>query len=372
MKTRFRLAVLALVVLFAASNARSEVYTWWYIPHLAFGAGYTSYLTIRDPQAIASRQTWVTLYDDNGNELPANVEGAGQQVSNFTFTLQASQEKTFAITGDSSLKVGWVQIACVGLANISASLRFTVTDGSGNATDVVGILPTQSNLDWTVSVEKRSATDYTGIAIVNPYSNPVTFNIDFYQNGSRVPGTTTRTFTLPKSGHMAKFVHEAALFKDAWNNFSGIGTLRISGTSPTGTFCAVALRGDGTQYSSLPADAGVQNWSLSFSGSSGPASWFWQMFDGFHFIGYEQNYEDTNHAGQRVRMRGVLASDLSPSMFVLDWIYSSTDGSVQGMVVFQGVAGKEGSTDVINGTRLDLNKDGTVKGKVTFKATRVF
>jgi hypothetical protein len=71
-------------------------------------------------------------------------------------------------------------------------------------------------------------------------------------------------------------------------------------------------------------------------------------------------------------LRGVLAPELSPAMFVADWIYTSTDGSVQGMIIFQGVPGKEGSTDVINGTRTDLSKDGTVKTKVTFKATRVY
>jgi len=96
------------------------------------------------------------------------------------------------------------------------------------------------------------------------------------------------------------------------------------------------------------------------------------MFDGYHFVGYEKNFEDPAHAGQRARLRGVNASDLSPAMFVADWIYTSTDGTVQGMVVFQGVPSKEGSTEVINGTRTDLNKDGTVKGKVTFKATRVY
>jgi len=71
-------------------------------------------------------------------------------------------------------------------------------------------------------------------------------------------------------------------------------------------------------------------------------------------------------------MRGVLAPELTPAMFVADWICKTSDGSAQGMIVFQGVPGKEGSTDVINGTRTDLNKDGTVKSKVTFKATRVY
>lgn len=373
MKTGTRLALAAFVIAVIAANAWSTVYQWWYIPHVAFGGGYVSYLTIRDPQAVSSRQIWVTLFDDSGNQIPANIENVGQQVSNFSFTLSASQEKTFAITGTGGLKTGWVQIAADGIGNLSSSLRFTVVDaGSGNATDVVGILPADTNASWTVSVEKRSSSEYTGIAIANPYGSSVTVYIDFYQNGSRVPGTVTRSFNLPPSGHIARFVHEAVLFGDAWSSFNGVGTLRIYSTGTLGTFSVVALRGDGSQYSSLPADVGVQNWNLTYTGAAGPASWAWRPSDGYSFIGFESNYEDASHAGQKARFRGVLASDLSPAMFVADYIYSSTDGTAQGMIVYQGVPGKEGSTDVINGTRTDLNKDGTVKSKNTFKATRVF
>ena len=39
-------------------------------------------------------------------------------------------------------------------------------------------------------------------------------------------------------------------------------------------------------------------------------------------------------------------------------------------MLFQGIPGREGNTDVINGTRTQLDKDGTVISKVTFKATR--
>jgi hypothetical protein len=302
MMPKMRIVTFSLIFCFLAANAAAAVYTWWTIPHLAYGGGYTSYLTISDPQAVASRTIYVYLRDDNGSLLSANVEGIGltntdpdqskapYYGSSFYFTLSASQEKTFAITGTGGLRTGWVAITGDGIGNLNSSLRFTVTDqGSGVATDVVGILPVEPNSNWTVSVEKRSATDYTGIAIANPWTSSITFTVDFYQNGSRVPGTVSRTFTLPPSGHMAKFVHEAALFGNVWNSFSGIGTLRISGTSITGNFSAVALRGDGTQYSSLPADTGVQNWNVTYTGASGPATWSWRFFDGFHFIGYEQN-----------------------------------------------------------------------------------
>jgi len=383
MKTRLCLPILIFAICVLTSTAWSSAWNFWYIPHLAFGAGYTSYLTIRDPQS-SSRWVYVALRDDAGSLLSANVEGIGQTNTNpdanaapyygysFYFQLSASQEKTLAITDSGGLKTGWVLITGEGIGNMSSSLRFTTRDGSGNPTDVVGILPAESNFDWTVSVEKRGSADYTGLAVANPYSNPLTLTVDFYQNGIRVPGTSTRTFTLPAYGHLARFVHEGVLFGDVWGSFSGIGTLRIS--SKTGTFSVVALRGDNSQYSSLPADAGVQNWNVTYAGAGGETTWVWRMFDGYHFIGYEQNYDDSGHPGQaqRIRLRGVVASDLTPQMFVADWIYTSTDGANQGMVVFQGLPGKEGSTDVINGTRTDLSKDGAQKSQVTFRATRVY
>lgn len=378
--SKIRTFVLTLTLFCLTGSAWASTWTWWRIPHLAFGGGYTCYLTIRDPQAVASRSIYVYLYDESGSLLAANVDGgigatntnsnsslAPYYGSSFYFTLSASQEKTFAITGTGGVKTGSVQITGDGIGNISSSLRFTVTDSSGVATDVVGILPAEPNFNWTISVEKRSATDYTGIAIANPWSSSQTVTVDFYQNGSRVPGTVSRTFTLPALGHMAKFVHEDLLFGGVWNSFNGIGTLRISSTS---TVSAIALRGDGTQYSSLPADAGVQNWSVSYTGAVPPVTWTWRMFDGYHFIGFEQNQEAPNQATQVARMRGVVASDLSPTMFVADWIYSSTDGSVQGMIIFQGVLSNNGNT--ITGTRTDIDKVGTRKAQVTFTATRVF
>lgn len=379
MSFRIRAAVLTLTFFCLAGSAWAATWTWSYVPHLAFGGGYTSYLTIRDPQATA-RWTYVYLYDESGSLLVANVDGgigatntntdsslAPYYGSSFVFQLGASQEKTFAITGTSVIKTGSVQIAEEGIGNISASLRFTVTDGSGNATDVVGILPAQPNFNWTIAVEKRGAGDYTGIAMANPYTTSQIVTVDFYQNGARVPGTVSRTFTLPALGHMAKFVHETELFGGVWNGFSGIGTLKISSTS---CVSVTALRGDSSQYSSLPAESGAQNWNVTYTGQPGPATWTWETFDGFHFIGYEQNQEAPGNATQRARIRGVVASDLNPTMFVLDWIYSSTDGTVQGMIIFQGVLSNNGNT--ITGTRTDLDKAGNRKAQVSFTATRVF
>lgn len=362
MKARIGIVIFAIVFLFMAIDSWADIWNWFYIPHLAIGGGYTSYLTIRDSQGIPSRAVWVYLYGDDGSPLTANVEGQGQNISYFSFTLGASQEKAFAITG-STLKTGSIQIAAAGIGTLNASLRFTTTDSSGNATDVVGILPADTNFNWTVAVEKRSATDYTGFAIANPWSGATTITIDFYQNGSRVPGTTSYTFPLNGKAHMANFVH--GIFSSAWNNFNGTGTLMISSTPYT--VSVTALRGDGTQYSSLQADIGTQWWNWSYTDSSGVAqigAWSWRFNDGYTFVGFEQN----SFSADRVRLRGVLASDVNFFLAESNYV-NTTDGSMGGWI-WMGIPGKEGTTDVINGRRVDLKSDGTVLSNVPFKATR--
>jgi hypothetical protein len=363
MKARLAIVLFGVMFLVAAVNSWATIWSWFFIPHLAFGGGYTSYLTIRDPQGISTRSVWVYFYADDGSPLAANVEGQGQNISNFNFTLLTSQEKAFAITGPSGLKVGSISIAGEGIGTLDASLRFTTTDASGNATDVVGILPAAPNFSWTVAVEKRSSTDYTGFAIANPWNSPATVTLDFYQNGSRVPGTSSVAIPLNAVGHYSNFVH--AVYPNAWGNFSGTGTLRIS--SQSNTFSVIALRGDGTQYSSLQADVGAQMWNWTYADTAGTqnGSWSWRFNDGYSFMGYEQN----SFNADKVRLRGVLAVDIT--YFLAEWLYTNSD-TTKGQIVFMGIPSREGSTDVINGTRIQLRSDGTILSNVTFKATRVF
>jgi hypothetical protein len=346
MKARVGIAITGAALLFGALNSWAAIYSWFYIPHLAIGGGYTSYLTVWDTQGYPSRNIWVYLYDDNGSALLANVEGQGQNISNFTFTLGAFSEKAVAITG-SSLTTGSIQVKADGMGLLNASLRFTTTDSSGNATDVVGILPADPNFNWTVAVEKRSATDYTGFAIANPWTTQPTVTVDFYQNGNRVPGTTPVILpTLGPLAHTATFVH--SLFPSAWSSFSGTGTLRISST---GSVSVTALRGDGTQYSSLQAEPETQwwNWTYTDGGLIQSGSWSWRFNDCYTYtlVGFEQN---SFNAGA-VRLRGML--DSNANIFLAEWSYANSDGTT-GAVIWTGTLGKQGSTNVISGRRIQL------------------
>jgi hypothetical protein len=363
MKTsRFRFLIISAVLLLAATNLYAEPWHWQFLPHIAAGGGWTSYLTISDPHGVSSRDVWVFFYDDRGQELFLNVDGVSQSV--FNFTLAANQEKTFVISGDSIPRAGQVQIAGRGVERYNASLRFASADSSGKTIDAVGILPVIPNWSWSFSIDKRTSGDDMGVGLANPWSdtNPLPVFFDLYQNGIRVPGTSTATRSIDPQGHLSIFASQ--LFPGAV--YSGVATLEIS--SSQAPFSAIALRADGNQYSSLSVSAGVQSWNVAITGVSGIETWAFRFIDGYSFFGTGTNPDDT--VGY-FAVRGVSAIDLTPKYFLLEWNYRNATDNSQGVTVYQGTISREAGVDVINGTRHKIKLDGTILETATFKATRI-
>jgi hypothetical protein len=360
-----RAVILAIALSFVSANAWADIWTWWYLPQVAVGGGYTSTLIIRDSEGLPARDVWVRLYKDDGSYLYGDVQGLGNQ-HEFSFTLGPNQEKSYALTSTGNLTAGSVQIISYGIGDLNVSLRFTVTGSQGDATDVVGILPVQPNFSWTTAVQRSSSSEDMGVAIANPWGSTITVNFDFYQNGARVPGTTTRTFTLQPLGHMAKMLYESDLFGSAWSTFSGTGTLRIS--SSVNTFVAMAIRADGSQYSSLPTEAGAQQWTCSYTDTSGSqpvpytVTWNWRFYDGYTFTGLEQNWNVNS-----IPLRGYF--DTYYGDFRAEWNYYSSDTD-RGEVVFLGRV--QAGNNTVTGQRVILREDGTVVSTATFTATRVY
>jgi hypothetical protein len=187
----------------------------------------------------------------------------------------------------------------------------------------------------------------------------VTF--DLYQNGARVPGTAPVTVSVAPLGHLARFVSQ--LFPSAV--YSGLVTMVIS--SADTSFCALAVRADGSQYSTLSTNAEVQYWNVAITGVSGSETWGLRFQDGYTFLGYGTNPDNTTHA---YVTRGVFADDLTPAHFVLEWNYTDSSDSSQGIMIYQGTPAIEGGLNVINGIRIKMKKDGTILDTKTFKATR--
>jgi hypothetical protein len=360
MKTsQLRMIIIVSVLLLAATNLYAEPWNWQYLPHIAAGGGWTSYLTIDDPHGVSSKTVWIYFYDDDGKPLSLSVDGTAQTY--FYFTLSAYQERTFVITGSSSTRSGQVQIASQGIERLNASLRYAYLDGSGNIIDAVGVLPSVPNYSWSFAMDKQTSSDAMGIAIANPYTDVtpvVTFNL--YQNGVRVPGTTSVTRSIASLGHLAIFVSQ--LFPGAV--YSGTATLIASSTQSS--FAAVALRADKSQYSSLSVNSDVQSWSVAITGESGTEKWAWRFNDGFTFIGSGTN---SNNSDSAFKVRGVCATDLSPKYFLLEWNYE-IDATSRGVMLYQGTMSTEGQVEVINGTWQQIDVSGTIVKSAAFKATR--
>jgi hypothetical protein len=363
MKTsRFRILSISVVLLLAASNLYADIWNWHTLPHVAAGGGWTSYLTISDPHGVSSRAVWIFFYDDDGQELSLNVDGVSEH--EFNFTLAANQERTFVITGDSIPRSGQLQIASQGIERLNASLRFANSDGSGKVLDAVGVLPVMPNFNWAFSMDKQTGSDDMGVGIAYPWdaSTPLVIAFDLYQNGVRVPGTSSVTRSIAPLGHLSVFASQ--LFPGAV--YSGVATLKVS--SAQSSFCAIALRADGSQYSSLSVNVGVQSWSVAVTGMSGVETWAWRFIEGYSFFGAGTNPDNID---KYFAIRGVSATDLTPQYFLLEWNYTEKLDNSQGVMLFQGTFSREAGVDVINGTRRKIKLDGTILSTETFKATRI-
>jgi hypothetical protein len=358
MNAKTKTAILFLLFSLVSVNLYATGWTWASFPQMACGGGYTTYLTISSPLSDGtSREVDVYFYDQKGKALTFTVDQGYGQTSGFVFELGDLAEITFTITA-STLTTGRIEIAAEGVKRFNSSLRYVTTDSFGKQTDVVGILPVSPTSSWTITVDKRQSGQNVGVAIANWWSD-VTANVQFdlYQNGTHIAGPVSKS--IDPLGQLAIYVDDATLFP----TFSGVGTLRIS--SPSVSISVVAMRQDGSQFSSLPADAGTQLWSWTYTADTTTytGSWSWRFQEAGDFYGEEQNPWNDG----LIRVRGVY-----DTFFILEWWWWNSDTD-QGTILFQGTPSTAGSTQVINGYRVSMNSNGTINGgPYSFKATRLY
>jgi hypothetical protein len=350
------------------ANLHAQDYTWANFPQMAAGGGYTTYVTISDPlkdNPTTTRVVGVLFYDPNGDPLTVTVSSdlGVAQVPSFEFDLPDLGEITFAVTSD-TLVTGRIEIYAVGVAKFNSSVRYAKKDSLGNLTDVVGVLPSNFNSNWTITLDKQDTWQHVAVAIANWWSDvDILVHFDLYEGGTFVGSATP--IPIPRLGQIATYVDDdGGLFP----SFTGMGTLRI--WCSDAPISVMALRDDGGQFSSLPADAGAQLWSWRYTADSTTytGSWSWRFTDEPTFIGSEYNsFNDS-----LITVRGVYDTTNSPApFFILEWWYanSSTD---QGTILFQGTPNTEGGTEVINGTRVSVGAAGSTGPVRTFKATRIY
>jgi len=361
-------ALLLFLFSFMSANLYAQVYTWANFPQFAAGGGWTTYITISDPlQDGGARAVGVLFYDPSGKPLTVTVSSdlGVIQAPDFEFDLDDLEEITFTVTSGTPV-TGRIEIYAKGVAKFNSSVRYTNKDAFGNIIDVVGVLPSNLNNNWTITLDKQDTWQHVGVAIANWYSNtPLTVNFELYKNGG-LADTTTRE--IPAMGQLATYVDDAG---GLFPLFTGMGTLRIS--CPQAAISVMATRDDGGQFSSLPADAGAQLWSWTYTASSTTYTgyWSWKFTDEPTFVGSEHNFWNND----LITVRGVYNTTYNPfPFFALEWWYvnSDTDPSDQGTILFQGSPGTENGKEVVNGTRLSVNAGGEVQSSTSFKATRIY
>jgi len=365
-----RISLFFFLISFVSANLYAQGYTWVSFPQMAAGGGYTTYITISDPlkdEQGEARAVGVLFYDPNGDPLTVTVtsdELGTTQLADFKFDLQDLEEISFTVTS-STLVTGRIEIYAVGAAKFNSSVRYAYRDSFGRITDVVGVLPSNFNYSWTITLDKQEAGQRVGVAIANWwYDVDVEVYFDLYKDGMYINSAQK---SIPAMGQLAIYVDDATLFPD----FTGTGTLRISCFDAP--ISVMATRDDGSQFSSLPADAEVQLWKWSYTVSSTTYTgyWSWRFTDDPTFVGSEHNSWNP----RLITVRGVYDTTSNPNpFFILEWWYVNSDDPLlgQGTILFQGTPKIENGKDVITGTRIMINAEGITEASDSFSATRIY
>ena len=324
------------------------------LPQVAFGGGYTTFITVRDVVSLRQNIT-ISLYNDRGDSLPASFDGAAP-VGVFTTVLEHDTTRVLALTGTGPAQAGWASVRTdTGRINVSA--RYVLAGPGGNTIDTVAVLPSQTDRRWSVYFNRNVPSLNVGIALANPGANPIVVNFDLFGRDTSQPpppGPNHATITVPPLGHFAGFITD--IFQQP--NITGVGVVTIRGNARSDVFQVMALLQDQGQLSSLPANQNTHN--ITFVTPAGTAdtsqnAWFFQGFGEF-FTGVEV---------QGGTVVGLLTGFATSSGISLQRPTIPADGATGGGVVIYQVA----IGAAITGTKTVLNGDGTVASVVPLSGT---
>ena len=327
------------------------------LPQIAFGGGYTTFITIKDTVSLKQSIT-ISLYNDRGEPLPASFNGSAP-VGVFTTALDHDTTRVLTLTGAGAAQAGWASVSTdTGRINVSA--RYVLAGPGGGTVDTVAVLPSLSDRRWSVYFNRNVPSVNVGVALSNPGPNPIVVNFDLLGSDTSLPpppGPNHTTITVPPLGHFAGFITD--IFQGPNFNISGVGVLTIRGSGRTDFFPVMALLQDQGQLSSLPANQNTHH--VTFVTPAGTVdtaqnAWFFQGL-GDSFTGVEV---------QGGTVVGSLSGGPTTSGFALQRAATPGDGvsGGGGVVIYQVTAGA-----TFTGTRTILNANGTVVSVTTLSAT---
>jgi hypothetical protein len=220
------------------------------LPQVAFG-GPSAALNMKTVLYFTTNVTTgvfgtADIFDNDGNPLKASVNGEAP-ASSFTFTVNGNRVSRIVLSGDETLRSGWIRLSLPGTVHLITSAIFQTFVGS-NLTSEASVLESKPAKRGLIYVKTRAGTSNIGLAFANSNSDTNNLNLILFDHSGNI--MASRSVTLPPNGHVAKFVTD--LFPQIASTPDFDGALSV--TSQT-EFSALALRLSFDKIATLPVSA---------------------------------------------------------------------------------------------------------------------
>jgi len=194
------------------------------------------------------------IFDNDGNALMASADGAAP-ASSITFTVPGNRVSRIVLSGDQTLRSGWIRLTLSGSVNLIANAVFQTFIGSDLASEA-SVLESPSINNGLIYAKVQSGVANVGVAFANSQTDANTISLTLFSQDGFV--AATRDITLPANGHLAQFVTE--LFPQLGSSDFD-GALSVHSSTP---FSALALRLSGDKLATLPvAENGMYRPSIT-------------------------------------------------------------------------------------------------------------
>jgi len=184
------------------------------LPQIASGADVirTTFIFVNnsDQESVVT----LKLTDDSGNSMNLSIPGMnGDSIK--VFTLPARESRFFTSDPSGDLKIGSGLVTATSNIGVAAVFSFLGGGGSTLLTEA-GIGASQAVSEFSIAVDTKAPFN-TGVAIQNLGFDSTTLTMTLFdKNGNQQ--STRNDITLPKQGHLAKFVSgDDGLFPSAVN-----------------------------------------------------------------------------------------------------------------------------------------------------------
>jgi hypothetical protein len=183
------------------------------------------------------------IFDNDGNPLAGSADGAAP-ASSFTFTVPGNRVSRIVLTGDQTLRNGWIRLTLPGTVHMIVNALFQTFNGSTLASEA-SVLESAPINRGLIYVKSQTGTANLGVAFANPQSTSNTISVDLFNKDGFPAGS--KSITLLPNGHFAQQVTE--IFPELASIADFDGALSIH--SPT-SFSALALRLSADKLATLP------------------------------------------------------------------------------------------------------------------------